>query len=132
MTCQGVLRGLDYMGTCVFALSGTVTAGNAGMDLLGDDSLRCAVFHEHRTPGTPCRHRESATTPSTEAQTGRLLSGKTVLRPCLGEARAMFTLNHSLQLPTTAVVKLQVHEMKDMCALRLVDRAFSCVSASGA
>lgn len=33
---QGVLRGMDYMGTVVFALSGTVTAGNAGMDLLGE------------------------------------------------------------------------------------------------
>lgn len=33
---QGVLRGLDYMGTTVFAISGTVTAGQVGMDLLGE------------------------------------------------------------------------------------------------
>lgn len=32
---QGVLRGMDYMGTAVFALSGTVTAGQVGMDLMG-------------------------------------------------------------------------------------------------
>ncbi|CAM9137814.1 unnamed protein product [Ectocarpus sp. 12 AP-2014] len=32
---QGVLRGLDYLGTTVFAISGTVTAGQVGMDLLG-------------------------------------------------------------------------------------------------
>eukprot|EP00903_Cladosiphon_okamuranus_P006792 g6620.t1 len=32
---QGVLRGLDYLGTTVFAISGTITAGQVGMDLLG-------------------------------------------------------------------------------------------------
>ncbi|KAG5182247.1 UPF0126 domain-containing protein [Tribonema minus] len=32
---QGVLRGLDLFGTVVFAYSGCVTAGQAGMDLLG-------------------------------------------------------------------------------------------------
>lgn len=32
---QGLLRGMDYMGTAVFALSGTVTAGQVGMDLMG-------------------------------------------------------------------------------------------------
>lgn len=31
----GLLRGLDYFGTVVFAISGTVTAGAAGMDILG-------------------------------------------------------------------------------------------------
>jgi len=31
----GLLRGLDYFGTVVFALGGSVTAGLAGMDLLG-------------------------------------------------------------------------------------------------
>ncbi|CAM9421179.1 unnamed protein product [Ascophyllum nodosum] len=34
-SAQGILRGMDYMGTAVFALSGTVTAGQSGMDLLG-------------------------------------------------------------------------------------------------
>lgn len=33
---QGVLRGLDYLGTTVFTISGTITAGQAGMDLLGE------------------------------------------------------------------------------------------------
>jgi hypothetical protein len=32
---KGLLRGLDYFGTLVFAVSGTVTAGAAGMDVLG-------------------------------------------------------------------------------------------------
>eukprot|EP00996_Jenningsia_fusiforme_P001575 NODE_2449_length_1198_cov_28.174064_g2234_i0.p1 GENE.NODE_2449_length_1198_cov_28.174064_g2234_i0~~NODE_2449_length_1198_cov_28.174064_g2234_i0.p1 ORF type:complete len:295 (-),score=35.06 NODE_2449_length_1198_cov_28.174064_g2234_i0:241-1125(-) len=35
MSPGGILRGLDYFGTVVFALSGTVTAGLTGMDLLG-------------------------------------------------------------------------------------------------
>lgn len=33
---QGVLRGLDYLGTTVFTISGTITAGQVGMDLLGE------------------------------------------------------------------------------------------------
>ena len=47
---QGVLRGMDYMGTAVFALSGTVTAGQVGMDLMGRWNVRrrvlfvCALF----------------------------------------------------------------------------------------
>lgn len=40
---QGILRGLDYMGTTVFALSGTVTAGQTGMDLLGNSLLPFTV-----------------------------------------------------------------------------------------
>lgn len=43
---QGILRGMDYMGTTVFALSGTVTAGQTGMDLLGNLSHR-AGYHIH-------------------------------------------------------------------------------------
>jgi len=31
----GILRGLDYLGTIVFALAGTVTAATVGMDVLG-------------------------------------------------------------------------------------------------
>ncbi len=32
---QGVLRGLDWFGTAVFSLAGSVAAGNCGMDILG-------------------------------------------------------------------------------------------------
>src|SRR5690554_569184 len=39
---MGLLRGLDYFGTLVFAISGTVTAGAAGMDILGCVSCRVA------------------------------------------------------------------------------------------
>eukprot|EP00640_Fibrocapsa_japonica_P003464 CAMPEP_0113944586 /NCGR_PEP_ID=MMETSP1339-20121228/34682_1 /TAXON_ID=94617 /ORGANISM="Fibrocapsa japonica" /LENGTH=315 /DNA_ID=CAMNT_0000949837 /DNA_START=63 /DNA_END=1010 /DNA_ORIENTATION=+ /assembly_acc=CAM_ASM_000762 len=35
LSAGGVLRGLDYFGTVVFAMGGTITAGGAGMDLLG-------------------------------------------------------------------------------------------------
>lgn len=34
-SAKGWLRGLDYFGTLVFAVSGTVTAGAVGMDVLG-------------------------------------------------------------------------------------------------
>lgn len=31
----GVLRGMDWMGTCLFAMSGSIAAGSVGMDALG-------------------------------------------------------------------------------------------------
>ena len=34
-SAKGVLRGLDYLGTAAFAISGSITAASAGMDLLG-------------------------------------------------------------------------------------------------
>ncbi len=34
-THQGILRGLDWFGTSVFALAGSAAAGNCGMDILG-------------------------------------------------------------------------------------------------
>jgi hypothetical protein len=30
-----VLRGMDWMGTCLFAMSGSIAAGSVGMDALG-------------------------------------------------------------------------------------------------
>lgn len=53
---QGVLRGLDYLGTTVFAISGTITAGQVGMDLLGKcDWVR--VCRQVKDDGYPsCRN----------------------------------------------------------------------------
>lgn len=41
LTPQGVLRGLDYFGTAVFAASGAVTAGESGIDSFGCTLVGC-------------------------------------------------------------------------------------------
>jgi len=41
LSVMGGLRGLDYMGTCVFAVSGSVTAATCGLDLLGATVVGC-------------------------------------------------------------------------------------------
>ncbi|CAN0024559.1 unnamed protein product [Ectocarpus sp. 12 AP-2014] len=59
---QGVLRGLDYLGTTVFAISGTVTAGQVGMDLLdGRQRERERGSERRRRVSTPTRQRDRET-----------------------------------------------------------------------